>query len=116
MLNKKSINMINAHIRNFLNYATAKIDLAGGIENVQKVDIDIIELNACAIEEDLEMAYINNQLDKISFYNVLYWQKILDLLERVEYPYTTLLRAGVKQLLKANGFKSSDIEELFSRH
>jgi hypothetical protein len=112
MLNKKSINMINAHIRNFLNFATAKIDLDG--DNIKPVDIDLIEINTCAIQEDLQLAYINNQLDKISFYNVLYWQKVLDLLERVKYPYLNLLKVGLEQLYIANGMNKATAKELIN--
>lgn len=114
MLNKKSINIINGELHNLLNYVSDKYNRQ---VELTAEEIRYIHLKASALEMALELAYINDQLHKISFYNLNYWNMLFDMLKKTSFDkhIYNLLKLGYENLLEHNGLKKDDIKELISR-
>lgn len=113
MLNKKSLNEIQRNLNELLNFASAKYAFAdNNVKNMSPMDVDVIELKAYATIELLELAYINDQLDKISFHNINDWLALIKILKSVNYRYIDLLIASFYQLLRANGFTVEDANSI----
>lgn len=113
MLNKKSLNEIQRNLNELLNFASAKYAFAdNNVKNISPMDVDVIELKTYATIELLELAYINDQLDRISFHNINDWLALIKILKSVNYRYVDLLIASFYQLLRANGFTVEDANSI----
>jgi len=113
-MKKESIKNVNWQIRKLLNYIA---DDDRYKRPLSTEEINIIHIVSGAISMALEIAYTDNQLLKIEYYSLFWWEKLFAILRQTNYHeyYYELLRDGLINILKAHNWNEKDIIDMIGQ-